>query len=145
MKMIPPYYEAPALVNMGAAGTSVLQTCRADRGKTAMLIGKGIVEVVLNRPFFIVVANISNSSITVLKHTEVAELTEYFLLVVTVMNDYAKQHKPVTAITVYNEKVDKGALIREHQAITTRNAEKAEKTGGIKRISTSNITNTATY
>lgn len=49
------------------------------------------------------------------------------LLVVATTDDCAEQNKPVTAVPVYKEGVDKEALMWGQQAITTRQAEKTKK------------------
>lgn len=107
MKMISLYSGVSASITTTVAATYVLVTCCIDHAKTAILITKRIVEVVPNRPFLIMVANISNSSLTLLKNTKLAELTNYPPFVGSMTDNYAEQVEPVTGIPVYREKVDK--------------------------------------
>lgn len=75
MRMIPPYFEAFVLAMKKAAGTYVLEPCPTDCVKTTMFVAKGIVEIIPNRPFYLMVTSLSKLSIIVPKHTKLAELT----------------------------------------------------------------------
>lgn len=68
--------ESFVLVVTKAAKTYILELRRKDCTITIMLIAKVIVEMILNRPLYIMVSNLWNSPISVLKDTKLAELSK---------------------------------------------------------------------
>lgn len=95
-----------------------------------MLVAKGIVEVVPNQPYYILVANQSNLLITVPKYAMVAGRTKCFPSLANARDHCVRQYLPVTSISVHMARVDKGTLLREHRAITTKDAKKTKRIGG---------------
>lgn len=95
-----------------AEGTYVLEPCLTERARTTILVTKGSVEIILNRPSYILVGNLLNLLISFSNHTKLTELTEYPISVVTMIKDSAEQDEPFTVIPLYKKKVEKKTIIQ---------------------------------
>lgn len=69
MKTIPPSSEAVMKMVTRSTGTFIVEAKRELIVRTSLLVARRIVEVRLNKPFHVVVENLSKIAITVLKHT----------------------------------------------------------------------------
>lgn len=111
------------------AETYVLQPCRTAHAKSVTLIAKGRFTVILNRSFYIMLENLSKSTIDVPKHAKVARLTKYPALAVALIDDVDSYDEPLIAFHIYEENFGKKTIVRKHQAVATTNPKRLKKTG----------------
>lgn len=112
--------------------TKSVEACRveADRGfsvRTYLLIALGIVEVLRNKPFHVLVTNLTRNVVTVSTHSRLAMLTERRTVVVNMTDDIdtdqmVTQADSIDACPVYKGKVIKEDLAPQHEVIVQQDS-----------------------
>lgn len=89
--------------------TYILQPAQRAKIEAELLVPKGIVEVVPNRPFLIMVARMSSALLSLNRHTKLEELAEGPTTIVTTIDDFfaGEKAESVCAVPVYEGKVGK--------------------------------------
>lgn len=73
---IPPNSETVLTTRYKSAETFIVEAKRELALRTCSLIAQTIIEILRNRPFYVLVAILTQKGISVPKHTSVAKLTE---------------------------------------------------------------------
>lgn len=93
-----------------------------------MPFAKGIVKVIFNRPFYILVASPPNLSVNVAKRTK---LENQSIQVPILGRDRDGQFRGLTwerhSDLIFKKNIDKMTLILRHQEVMTRQEDKSEK------------------
>lgn len=108
-------------------------------------VAKRVVEVVSDRLFCTMVANLSNSSLNIPKYTKVVELTERPALIVDMRDDEGDQNDLFTVICVCKKRVDKETFTGKEEVVSTTGAKSMKATGRIRSIIMIDMTNSAQY